>query len=314
MKWLNVGTAEGFDKTQCAKTLVNASYTNTGHRIDTTDSNGRIYLEKSFDETKEVWVSFDVYRDRAFSTTGRYVVFGFVTKATRSNTPLIICATADTSSDFKVATITSEYDFDNGVVDSNRVKILYDPQKNVNMMNGIHNIEIHMKCGEEGRIDMWIDTKLFFSFRSPSLFPETVSRFIMKTDTLQYWSPSSFILQDTRRIGLEKFKKLIIDPATEQNMPQGSTTTYKLSGLSDATEYSDITSVCAVLQATSRDTNITAGTFSLDGNEIGTIDVSDSSGRAYEIAHSETNSTTGKSWTAADIEGKTLSFKVNGAE
>ena len=96
-------------------------------------------------------------------------------------------------------------------------------------------------------------------------------------------------------------------------MPQGSTTTYTLSGLSDATEFSDITSFCAVLQATSRDANISTGTFSLEGADVGTIDVSDSSGKAYEIAYAETNSMTGKPWTRDDIEGKTLSFKVNGA-
>ena len=95
-------------------------------------------------------------------------------------------------------------------------------------------------------------------------------------------------------------------------MPMGSTTTYKLSGLSDATEFSDITSVCAILQATSRDANITTGTYSINGADVGTIDVSDSSGKAYEIAHSEINSVTGKSWVRDDIEGKTLSFTVNG--
>ena len=97
-------------------------------------------------------------------------------------------------------------------------------------------------------------------------------------------------------------------------MPQGSTTTYTLSGLADSSEYSDITGVVAVLQATSRDANISTGTYTLNGAEIGTIDVSDSSGKAYETAHVETNSVTGLPFTRDDIEGKTLSFTVNGAE
>ena len=97
-------------------------------------------------------------------------------------------------------------------------------------------------------------------------------------------------------------------------MPQGSTTTYTLSGLTDSSEYSDITGVVAVLQATSRDANISTGTYTLNGAQIGTIDVSDSSGRAYETAHAETNNVTGLPFTRDDIEGQTLSFTVNGAE
>ena len=178
------------------------------------------------------------------------------------------------------------------------------------------NIEIHIKTGENGRIDIWKDTKLNTSYRSPSDFNGTINMVEIRGGVdygvaALYFA--HFILQDTRRIGLEKFKKLTIDPDTEQNMPQGSTTTYKLSGLSDATEFSDITSVCALLQATSRDANISTGTFSIEGADVGTIDVSDSSGKAYELTHVELNSLTGKPWTRDDIEGKTLSFKVNGA-
>ena len=182
-----------------------------------------------------------------------------------------------------------------------------------------NNIEVHFKNGENGRVDVWIDTKLFCSYRSPSAFPSTPIKYVGQQGYSEhgyyglFGYVSSIIIQDTRRIGLEKFKMLTVDPATEQNMPQGSTTTFTLSGLSDATEFSDITSVGAILQATSRDANITTGTFSLNGADLGTIDVSDSSGKAYEIAHAETNSLTGKPWTRDEIEGKTLSFTVNGA-
>lgn len=195
-------------------------------------------------------------------------------------------------------------------------QVLYN-KTNVNpWFNTNKNLEIHIKTGENGRIDIWKDTKLNTSYRSPSAFNGTINMVEIRGGVSYQVAElcfAHFILQDTRRIGLEKFKKLTIDPDTEQNMPQGSTTTYKLSGLSDATEFSDITSVCAVLQATSRDANISTGTFSLEGADVGTIDVSDSSGKAYEIAHAETNSLTGKPWTRDDIEGKTLSFKVNGA-
>ena len=200
---------------------------------------------------------------------------------------------------------------------SSNDKVLYN-ETTIQPWYGINkNIEIHIKTGENGRIDIWKDTKLNTSYRSPSAFNCTINRVEIHGGGGSYGVSevcfAHFILQDTRRIGLEKFKKLTINPDTEQNMPQGSTTTYNLSGLSDATEFSDITSVCAILQATSRDANISTGTFSIEGADVGTIDVSDSSGRDYEIAHAETNSLTGKPWTRDNIEGKTLSFKVNGA-
>ena len=196
--------------------------------------------------------------------------------------------------------------------------VLYNNTSVQPLFHTCKNLEFHIKTGENGRIDIWKDTKLNTSYRSPTDFTGTIDRVEIRGgigpsyihDEIHF---SHFILQDTRRIGLEKFKKLTIDPDTEQNMPQGSTTTYKLSGLSDATEFSDITSVCALLQATSRDANISTGTFSIEGADVGTIDVSDSSGKAYELTHAELNSLTGKPWTRDDIEGKTLSFKVNGA-
>ena len=238
--------------------------------------------------SKEIWVSFDVYY---IYRSDFYVSFG-------DNLPYF-------------------YIDSNGYMYvKNKKETLYVTQDNIG--DNTHkkmNIEIHLKTGEEGRIDAWKDTKLIFSYRSPTSFPDIVIPCVQFKRPGNFSSAAfaHFILQDTRRIGLEKFKKLTIDPDTEQNMPQGSTTTYKLSGLSDATEFSDITSVCAVLQATSRDTNISTGTFSLEGADVGTVDVSDSSGKAYEIAYAETNSLTGKPWTRDDIEGKTLSFKVNGA-
>ena len=43
------------------------------------------------------------------------------------------------------------------------------------------------------------------------------------------------------------------------------------------------------------------------------LDMVQDAEKQYEIAHAEVNSLTTKPWTRADIEGKTLSFTVNGA-
>lgn len=298
MRWLNIGFVEGFNLFSGAVTTksTNIQYTNTGSYVKVKDG----YIRRSFEDKNEVWVSFDLCPLQNSST---YITMGFL--GSNSSLPLLYGYLSDGIVNFKV------------IKGTDTKSILYNPLVSFNFSDWKkHNIEIHMVTGDVGRLDVWFDHKLMFSYRSPSDFQGTINSFYFYHNYTYSGNIalSSFILQDTRRIGYEKFVKLNIDPATEQNMPQGSTTTYTLSGLSDSSEYSDITGVCAVLQATSRDANINTGTFTLEGADIGTIDVSDSSGRAYEIAHSETNSVTGLPFTRDDIEGKTLSFTVNGAE
>lgn len=306
MKWINPGFAELFDikygnyKTYLKQNTTTSEVVGDPYKalnmmqaesvLALGDGGTNHYVQKNLTDyaLKEIWVSFDVCTPR-YSAVCK-IAFG-------EQLPYIFL-----DDDGFLLLYTSDG------------KQLYKSTSTYNKAN--LNIEIHLKTGEEGRVDVWIDTKLSMSYRSPSAFTDMNIPYIRISKNGEYnlyMFFAHFILQDTRRIGLEKFKKLTIDPDTEQNMPQGSTTTYKLSGLSDATEFSDITSVCAVLQATSRDANISTGTFSLEGADVGTIDVSDSSGKAYEIAYAETNSLTGKPWTRDDIEGKTLSFKLNGA-
>lgn len=291
MRWLNTGFVEGFIAHTGGTTIksTDKNLTETGTYIEVADN----YIQKNIEATNEIWLSFDMYvQDTHWSAN---VSIGC------QNLPHLYSSASSKIYMFKVV------DKDNN--------ILYDPQVSFDFSdNKKHNIELHIKTGDTGRLDVWFDHKLMFSYRSPSAFAGLINHIYISVFALIHIYLSSFILQDTRRIGYEKFVKLNIDPATEQNMPQGSTTTYTLSGLSDSSEYSDITGVCAVLQATSRDANINTGTFTLEGADVGTIDVSDSSGRAYEIAHSETNSLTGLPFTRDEIEGKTLSFTVNGAE
>lgn len=294
MRWLNTGFKEGFTAHTAGTTVksTNRDITETGTYISVCGD----YIQKNIEATNEIWVSFDMaLKDTLYEGWGE-IYLGC------TNLPHLRCPCSRVAM-FKV------YD--------EKANVLYDPQVSFDFSdNKKHNIELHIKTGDTGRLDVWFDHKLMFSYRSPSAFTNPISFIQCGTQrpNCTTLSLSSFILQDTRRIGYEKFVKLNIDPATEQNMPQGSTTTYTLSGLSDSSEYSDITGVCAVLQATSRDANINTGTFTLEGADVGTIDVSDSSGRAYEIAHSETNSLTGLPFTRDEIEGKTLSFTVNGAE
>lgn len=290
MKWVNIGDVEEFIAHTGGTTKKSADkgLTETGTYIEVTDN----YIQKNIEATNEIWFSFDM----AFA----YVNPNFTIDLGCTNLPHLRCSGSYVAM-FKV------YD--------EKGAILYDPQVSFNFSDKKkHNIELHIKTGDAGRLDVWFDHKLMFSYRSPSAFANPISYIAFRAGGNNRLTLSSFILQDTRRIGYEKFVKLNIDPATEQNMPQGSTTTYTLSGLTDSSEYSDITGVVAVLQATSRDANISTGTYTLNGAEIGTIDVSDSSGRAYETAHAETNSVTHLPFTRDDIEGQTLSFTVNGAE
>lgn len=301
MKWINPGIAELFDNTKGA-TTVKSDESPTGFYTVFEKPVRSLYKNIS---ASEFWFSYDFKLTEGCDTVNNEFI-NFLRILDSSDTKILSVMPSKKEDGVHLCVYDKTY------------TLLYTSDKTfLDTVDEIwHNIEFHVKTGENGRIDIWLDTKLFCSFRSPSAFNFEMKKVGVANPTYSYGYylyASSFILQDTRRIGLEKFKKLTIDPDTEQNMPQGSTTTYKLSGLSDATEFSDITSVCAVLQATSRDANITTGTFTLEGANVGTIDVSDSSGKAYELAHAETNSLTGKPWTRDDIEGKTLSFKVNGA-
>lgn len=176
-------------------------------------------------------------------------------------------------------------------------------------------VEVHIKTGSDGRIDVWINNALKGSYRSPSNITGSITDVNIYANHLDD-APiilHSFIFQDAGRIGLERLKRLTVSPDTEQTMPQNSTTNFTLSGLSDATEFSDITSIVPVIRTTSKDANITEGTFSIEGATIGTVDISDSSGKAVAAVTSTTNSVTGAPWKRENIEGKILNFTVNGA-
>lgn len=308
MKYINPGILSLFPITSEGSQVENpkAEISETGFAFDTGGDYKALYPVSS----SEIWCSYNYYiRAADHQNQASRDFFRLYTDPTTAFLDIRIKYT----NDITFIEIQS--------IKGNNYTSLYTSESTIDTSSNtaMHNIEMHYKAGEDGRIDIWIDHKLFCSFRSPTAL-STTPNYISIAESHSYYGYSTYdmyissiILQDTRRIGYEKFKMLTIDPSTEQNMPQGSTTNFTVSGLSDATEFSDITSFGAIMQTTSKDANITTGTFSLNGSEIGTIDVSDSSGKAYEIAHIETNPATTKPWTRDDIEGKTLSFTVNGA-
>lgn len=260
------------------------------------------FIKQRVDAVQECWFSYDLYANGPDQTDR--LTFGSLMDA---NSAEVVSVRANS-----VDGVLAPYI----MVGSTKV---YTSDSSFTITNTT-NIELHFRIGDaDGRVDMWVDNKLFMSYRHPTQFASLSMQYVYLAQTssspyaASYAYVSSFIYQDTRRIGMEKFKMLTIDPSTEQSMPQGSTTNFIVSGLPEDTEYSDITGFGVVLQPTSRDANITQGTFSLNGATIGTVDVSSSSGGDFVQAYNTSNTMTGKVFTRDDIEGKTLSLTVNGA-
>lgn len=188
---------------------------------------------------------------------------------------------------------------------------LYPHATKINHTKTRKNLEFHIRTGEDGVFDVWVDRKLLFSF-STAAFSENVHGFGAELGNYSDVFFSSVILQNTGRIGMEKFCMLTASPAGEQTLEAGSMASFTLSGLDGISENTEITGVGAILQATSKDDAITTGTFALEGDVLGTVDVTDASGHAYEQAFVEVHPATGTPFTKAEIEGKTLTLAVDG--
>lgn len=308
MKYLNPGYAVLF--TSCGAVQgTDAAYKSkfdTGVYLNIKDK----FIKQKVDAVQECWFSYDLYADTPGG--GDYSLNLTLGSLKDANSAEVVSVRAD---DIIVRKggggVVTPYI----MVGSTKV---YKSESSFTITNTT-NIELHFRIGDaDGRVDMWVDNKLFMSYRHPTQFASLSMQYVYLAQTNSQYGltcayVSSFIYQDNRRIGMEKFKMLTIDPATEQSMPQGSTTNFKVSGLPEDTEYSDITGFGVVLQPTSRDANITQGTFSLNGATIGTVDVSSSSGGDFVQAYNTSNTMTGKVFTRDDIEGKTLSLTVNGA-
>lgn len=307
MKWVNIGTLCGFDLYSGSQ-MASDSYSQTGVGLYLRASN---YAIKTLEEeVEECWLSFDARQTGTSGDYNYYAVYGFdnADSTTVNKMPALLIRRSATYQVTPIVGIVS-YSYGSRTCD----KPLYTPEVTWNFSDKkYHNIEIHVKTGDSGRIDVWFDHKLSFSWRSPTAFKDMKIKYCkLLGDSGVSHDLSSFIMQDTRRIGYEKFVKLTLDPDTEQSMENGSTTSFTVSGVPEATEYSDITGICAVMQPTSRDANISTGTYTLNGASIGSVDVTDSSGNAYETVLSTANSSTGLAWTRDDIEGKILALTVD---
>ncbi len=297
MKWVNIGILNEFDVYKGSQ-MSSDSYSQTG--IGFYVRSGQYAYKMLDNEVDECWVSFDVRQTDTTYYDSYSVRYGFDNSTSTSgiiNIPALVVSGTSYRPTPKIA---------------NNSETLYTPNVTWDLSDKkYHNIEIHVKTGEPGRIDVWFDHKLSFSWRSPTAFKDMkISIFKIQGNNTPH-DISSVILQDTRRIGYERFVKLALDPDTEQSMEKGSTASFTVSGVPESTEYTDITSICAVIQPTSRDANISTGTYTLDGVSLGSVDVTDSSGNAYETVLSTTNSSTGLAWTREDIEGKTLALTVD---
>ena len=190
-------------------------------------------------------------------------------------------------------------------------KSLYTHATKITHAKTRKNLEFHIRTGEDGVFDVWVDRKLLFSFPTAA-FSGTMHGFGAELGNYSKVFFSSILLQDTGRIGLERIQMLSVVPSGEQTMEAGSATSFTLGGLDNIPEDVEITGVGAILQATSRDDVITTGTFALEGDVLGTVDVTDASGHSYEQAFAEAHPVTGEPFKKTEIEGKTLTFAVDG--
>ena len=299
---------------------ITADYVSGGYMVSYMPS---ILLRTHMDEAKnELWVSFcffvPSYNNNTMDNEDRFISLQFI----GTNVGMYIGRDVAYAGTYKIECIKADetkylvspaYSALNNISDNDR--FIKEPI-DVDLLNTPTYVEVHIKTGSEGRIDIWVNNALKGSYRSPSNITGSVTDVNIYSYQNSRRLPNilhSFIFQDTARIGLERLKQLTVSPDTDQTMPQNSTTNFTLSGLSDATEFSDITSIVPVIRTTSKDANITEGTFSIDGATIGTVDISDSSGKAVAAVTSTINSVTGAPWNREDIEGKTLAFTVNGA-
>lgn len=309
MRYVNPGFIELFDYYTGG---VTTESTNLSTNYFINNDEAEVTYRKILDNpTYEVWVQMNLYAER-ITPLNRFLYLGYLNQSesidsniSKGNLPGLIFIS---SSNKRIWTIKVARGF-------NSNNILYNPGLVLDCSDSnFHNIEFHMKTSEEGagRIDLWIDHKLALSYRSPSQFPGKLATLSINCDIAILLQIYSIILQDTGRIGMERFVRLDTDKPTEQQFLAGASTDFVLSNYPEGAEYEDITGVSIAFQGTSRDSAITEGKFSLNGANIGTIDVSDSSGKAWEVATAGVNSNTGEKWRREDIEGKTLTFLVGG--
>ena len=306
MKYVNPGIAELCSDQSLFQTVENVSNAQSLTGLGILRQSGGI-IEWRIDcgeASGELWASLDYYVRSGMSGWAYFNFFFYGEDGKRIVTFGGISSSGSDPSNVFRATL---WDKDS--------KSLYTHGTNIPHNSVRKNLELHIRTGEDGVFDVWVDRKLLFSFPA-AVFSGKVQGFGMEIGGKGYDSPevlvSSIILQDTGRIGMEKLCMLTASPAGEQTLEAGSAASFVLGGLDGIPEDTEITGMGVVLQATSRDDSITRGTFALEGSVLGTVDATDASGTAYEQVFAPAHPATGKPFTKEEIEGKTLTLAVDG--
>lgn len=248
------------------------------------DSSGA-RVENRFDEITEIWFSFD-FIVSAGSTQPFFISFG-------DKLPMVKLT-------HNINSLTGAVRLNGNIIYMSETSYAIDD-------NGWANVEVHYRTGADGRVDVWVNHKLAFSYSHSTNFGTAAFNYarIHHETGSQCMVLSHFIVSDEGRIGFEKFYKLNIEPSTEQTIGVGGKAEYTISGLT-AEELSgmEITGVGVCLQPTSKDADISKLSLRLNGHNLGTADVS-ASGNDYTFNYAATKSGDLK-WIKDDIEGKII--------
>lgn len=247
----------------------------------------------------EVWASLDCYGYSSGNNTNVYTYYYF-NDASGNN----ICKIGRIAPDTSVSAQTWKpilYDSSNTA--------LYTPSEQIQMYETKNHFEFHVKTGTGGGVDVWINNTLVYSFNTDSLSGSIGQFGGYHGDNTNYQQVnyySSFIIQDTGRIGQEEFKLLSINPSSAQTINAGSSASFTVSGLDDFSANNAIKSFGVITKSTNSDSNITTGTVTLDGNSVGTLDLSSSVTDDLQFCSNLAN------YSKTDINNKTLVLSVNG--
>ena len=245
----------------------------------------------------EVWVSFDAYEYNSGYANYAYKYYYF--NDTSGNN---IC---------KIGRIS--YSNDNPrywkpILYDGSNTVLYTPEDSVFMNEKLTHFEFHVKTGTGGIVEVFANDELVYAFNIDSL-SGSIKAFggyhgNNNYPPVDYYS--SFIIQDTRRIGREEFKLLTTSPASAQTINAGGSASFTVSGLNDFSANNLIKSFGVITKSTNSDSDITTGTLTFDGNTIGTVNLSSSATDDLQFCSNLAN------YSKTDIDNKTLTLSVNG--
>ena len=301
MKYVNPGILDSTIIASNMKQLSGAStvYTKTTYGIKQNVSNVYSFTIPFASAVSEVWVSFDSYGYNSGYSGYAYKYYYF--NDTSGNN---IC---------KIGRISANNDNTNKwkpILYNSSGTALYTPSNSIYTYNTLNHFEFHVKTGTGGIVEVFVNNTLVYSFSTDAL-SGSIGQFggyhgNNNYPPIDYYS--SFIIQDTGRIGLEEFKMLTTSPSSAQTIEAGGSQSFTVTGLSDFNTKNEITSFGVITKSTNSDTTITQGTATLEGDVIGTIDLSSS------VANNLMFAAKIAPFARDDINGKTVTLSVNGGD